>query len=762
MTLTHAETCSARLQVRITAGDQLLARASAWLSTERLMPEVDFHVGPYDDWFDGWSLMGADLLIGVPRPDLALRPFPWLNLPGAMGPDSTCCDRESLEKATRYVVSSLAAAAPWTPPGCNLHDEQELLGFGPQSNSHEVEFFRQYLQETYKDLAALNTSWGTAYKAWGEIDAGPTAINFVTQSDRNPAPWADWYAASEQAAHRFYAALAESVGKALPETRIGLSGTHDTSGVNGTDWWLLAHDLRSGCLYHGIHDEMYRSFAAEDHLMMSWSHLGEALNGPDDCRTRIWRNLLGHCRGTMVYGGRYTNVFFPDYRPKPGIVADAEELAAIRNGFGRLILRARRNNVAAAIFYSPSCYRARIVALKDNAHYTANRRTEQLAGLTFGRPGRSADRLAVCGLRASRPRRDPAAGHEGPLSLGALALSDRETEAIRHYLNDGGVVIADSEPGLYDEHCHKRAAGSLHDCLPHEGSDMKNVGKGKFILYRGLGSGYVHDRGYGVNGEATTAPLTHETSRSLAKFSALLAEKAGLRPTFHLGDNHGRPLAKIASVTDFVDGPARYLACVVDGKHGQALDGRLEVGGPGHLYDCREGKYLGPAGEITLTLRTATGNLFALLPYRVERLDLASPARAALGQPIDVQVTVAARASPWPGTSSSCTPPPGRKGAIAASLGSGNRDGPRCRPIVPGAERPGWPLDPAGPRRGDRRTEGRTHRHPDRHRIQRRPVENVSGTLPVPLRHGTQSVLCPGYNLGTVNPPSTMMTAPVE
>ena len=132
------------------------------------------------------------------------------------------------------------------------------------------------MQETYKDLEALNASWGTAYTGWDEISAEPAAINFITQSDRNPAPWADWYAASEQAAHRFYAALDESAQKAVPGTRIGISGTRDSNGVNGIDWWLLAHDFRSTCLYHSIHAEIYRSFAAEDHLMMNWSHLSGA------------------------------------------------------------------------------------------------------------------------------------------------------------------------------------------------------------------------------------------------------------------------------------------------------------------------------------------------------------------------------------------------------------------------------------------------------------------------------------------------------
>jgi len=646
LTLTHAERCSVELQVWITAGDLVLAQASTWLSTERLMPEVDFHVGPYDDWYDGWSVMGADMLVGPPRPDLALRPFPWLDLPVAMGPQSTRCDHESLEKAKKYVVSSLTAVSPWTPLGCILHDEQDLLGFGLQPNSHEVEFFRQYLQETYRDLDFLNASWGTAYKAWDEVNAEATAINFITQSDRNPAPWADWHAASEQAAHRFYAALDEAARKAVPGVRIGISGTHDTSGVNGTDWWLLAHDFRSVCLYHAIHDEMYRSFATQDHLMMSWSHLADALDNPDRCRTRIWRDLFAHCGGTPVYGGRYTNVFFPDYRPKPGIVAYAEELASIRNGIGRLILGARRNDAAAAIFYSPACYRARNVALKDNEHYRAcDEQNDLLASVSAALSDLWIGSRFVAYEQVARGDLEPQSTKVLFL-WGALALSLGETAAIHRYLNVGGVVIADSEPGLYDEHCHRRTVGSLHDCLPPGNSGQKSVGKGKFILYRGLDQGYVRTRGYGVSGEAA-APATDETLRSLSRFFTMLTEQAGLQPSFRIRDNRGQRFAQTVSASDFVDGAARYMACVIDGKQGQTFEARLSVSGSGHLYDCRAGKYLGPAGERVVTLRAATGNLFALLPYQLERLEVTSPDRASLGRPIDVKVVVPVARGPF-------------------------------------------------------------------------------------------------------------------
>ena len=55
------------------------------------------------------------------------------------------------------------------------------------------------------------------------------------------------------------------------------------------------------------------------------------------------------------------------------------------------------------------------------------------------------------------------------------------------------------------------------------------------------------------------------------------------------------------------------------------------------------GKYLGTtdgAAARDVDLRASTGNLFALLPYRVAFLDLYRAARATLGQPIDVKATL--------------------------------------------------------------------------------------------------------------------------
>ena len=577
--LAHAEHCAVRLQVLVVADNLVQARRSLWLSSEQLMPPVDFHVGPYDDFSDGWGLLGADMVVGSPRPDLGLRPLPWIDLPAAMGADGDYCDPRVLEKAARFVTSSLAAAAPLSVVGCILHDELASAGFSSPPTPADVEFFRRYLRETYKVIAALNASWGTNFNDWSEIDDSPARFHFAAQGDRSAAPWADWHAASEQAAHRFYAGLDERVRGAFPAARMGPSGTEDTNGVNGFDWWLLAHDFRFVSLYASVHDELYRSFAPAGRMMMNWSYLlADAQNDPDLLRVRLWQDVFAQCGGAPVYGGRNSNVFFPDYRPKPGLLAYVAELATVRDGFGRLVLAARRNDAAAAIFYSPACYRARIAAMKDDGHFHAA--VEQngllasisavLADLRIGSRFVSYEQVARGELD---PRTTPAL-----FLWGALALSDAEAAAIRRYLAGGGTVVADSEPGLYDEHCHRRAAGALHDCLPSgtvpvfanppaapvanslaktglSPSPVRQVGKGKFILYRDLGPGYVKARGYGYQGMADPSSA-EEALRASAKLRAVLAEQAGLHGDFRLCDDRGKDFDCAMTALDYVDGQA--------------------------------------------------------------------------------------------------------------------------------------------------------------------------------------------------------------
>ena len=127
-------------------------------------------------------------------------------------------------------------------------------------------------------------------------------------------------------------------------------------------------------------------------------------------------------------------------------MAYAEELASIRNGFGRLILGARRNDAAAAIFYSPACYRARIVAMKDNEHYRASdEQNGLLASLSAALDDLRIGSRFIAYEQVARGARS--ADHEGPLSLGGLALSASETAAIRRYLTTAAWCLPTANRG---------------------------------------------------------------------------------------------------------------------------------------------------------------------------------------------------------------------------------------------------------------------------------------------------------------------------
>ena len=101
--LAHAEHCAVRLDVVVVADRLVQARRSLWLSSEQLMPPVDFHVGPYDDFYDGWSLLlGADMVVGRPQRG------PWTAAAAVARPAlprwaraSTTADPAGLEKTRR-------------------------------------------------------------------------------------------------------------------------------------------------------------------------------------------------------------------------------------------------------------------------------------------------------------------------------------------------------------------------------------------------------------------------------------------------------------------------------------------------------------------------------------------------------------------------------------------------------------------------------------------------------------------------------------
>ena len=69
----------------------------------------------------------------------------------------------------------------------------------------------------------------------------------------------------------------------------------------------------------------------------------------------------------------------------------------------------------------------------------------------------------------------------------STSLSQAEARAIRSFVEEGGVAIADGQPGAFDEHSRRLREARLTDLFggPHPGSlTIRNIGRGRAVYLK--------------------------------------------------------------------------------------------------------------------------------------------------------------------------------------------------------------------------------------------------------------------------------------
>jgi hypothetical protein len=72
----------------------------------------------------------------------------------------------------------------------------------------------------------------------------------------------------------------------------------------------------------------------------------------------------------------------------------------------------------------------------------------------------------------------------------------------------------------------------------------------------------------------------------------------------------------------------------------KAFKAKLKLPEKLHLYDSRQGKYLGRNDVFSIELTPADGKVFAVLPYEVEKIIFSAPEEAEKGSGADVEFKV--------------------------------------------------------------------------------------------------------------------------
>jgi len=125
------------------------------------------------------------------------------------------------------------------------------------------------------------------------------------------------------------------------------------------------------------------------------------------------------------------------------------------------------------------------------------------------------------------------------------SVSDAECNAVRDFVRNGGVAIADIMPAVLNGHGTLQPASLLSDLFPNNGQTgvVQGVGKGKGILIGDLIKGY----GYAAFDNQQGWKKLGDQS---AKLAELLAQTAGIKPAVRIA-HRGKGQMPPTEVTRF-------------------------------------------------------------------------------------------------------------------------------------------------------------------------------------------------------------------
>ncbi|MBI4026899.1 MAG: beta-galactosidase [Verrucomicrobia bacterium] len=487
--------------------------------------------------------------------------------------------------------------------------------------------FREYLQEVYPNIEALNKEWGVSHPTWAEVK--PITLLEAQKQNRYP-QWMDHRLFMDRQFTRYHILCAGEILKIVPQAKVGSEGAmHPSGSGSGWNWYeLLPHLKFFGPYRSPIELRAGLSWFPKDGLMAAWfgSYRGETHE--QHMRYFPWATLLDGCNSIGWWpaigsglGGPSTVA--PDGTPLLHFRQAMEEIRAIRSGIGTLLLSCDRQSQPIGVYYSNHCLHAS--NLKPKLSSWENSLKDFHYVLADGRYD----------YRYISPP-DMGSGKLKDLKVlilpYALAISPGEVEQIKAFVQAGGLLIADFLPAIMDEHGKELEQSALQDVFGEFARlKVRPVGKGHAVCLADYIKGYHRKRSQS------------EGKGVAAGFGRLIPELTGgkVKPFFCITNDQDELRQDIESSL-FKNGKALYLGMVrgesvvnavkAAGAEGGAVSGavtgenspvvNIQLPERYYVYELRENQLMGHVDQFTIQLAPAQAKVFALLPSQVAKFEL--------------------------------------------------------------------------------------------------------------------------------------------
>lgn len=594
-----------------------------------------------------------------------MQPVCWNDDPAAAEYVQTIVDNQVNLREQGVFVYSLGDEG--VTKGCCVHPEC-------------IAAYRRWLQGQYGTIEALNESWGSNYESFDEVNLLDPKDNMETQAQKSNFPrWFDRAAFARYNLMQFSGRFVEGYRRLDPHSLCGFEGT----GGFGDDYDAITKINTFYGPYPSLGDDIVRSIYARDRVRSNWmgySKTGDALSdaawrmvikGMDSVWYWMWSGI-GSWRGYL----RPTLDFWP------AIEDVKDEMQPVREGLGDLLLKSEMLDSGIAVFYSvPSALSG---SLENSGSFaSAEGAHNDFVNLTY-ELGRDVKYVTAAMLVDGELER----GKYRVLLLPmAQALSPEEAATIRQFVENGGTVIADVRPGVYDGHCKPVMPGLLDDLfgitrkgrgtpkemavdvsgavggmdfsarIPRAKVDTDVAAAGAqalgmcedtpVMLVNSVGSG----RAVLLNFHPTVGRTIDPEGVGTRAILKALYESAGASAVVEMSAPDGGPLPVTetrvwASGDSLVFGLMRRMENAWFGPKSGTTAGapqpaRIMLPQPMHVYDLRAGEYLGLTKQVDTRLKWGRASFFLASPRQITGLSLALSAQNPQpGEPFEATVSL--------------------------------------------------------------------------------------------------------------------------
>ena len=556
-----------------------------------------------------------------------MKPFCWN--------DEQAVQKYMQEKAQAYLAARHHGVFVWS-----LGDEVHTLG--ACLSEHCAKAYRDYLKGQYGTLEALNTEWGTQFAQWHQVGLSEPddSQESTAKLAGNYPRWFDRQAFRSWNFVQFCQKYARAYEAIDPEAKTGFEG----AGLfgRGDDLDLIIRSNKFWSPYPGTADEVVRSIAPREFPRANW--MGYTKDA-GSLLQKYWRMVT---RGTDAVWwwrwdciGRFHGWLAPDLRPYPAVKEILKDTQFVRDGLGDLLLKSQMLDDGIAVLYSyPSTFATK---LEEGPSY-GGYESAHLATHDMIRELRLQFRYVTD--RMLRLGEFDAAKYKLLVLPRAEALGDQEAQVIRRFVRDGGHVIADVRPGIYDGHCKPREEGVLDDLFgikraaPAEATvaDAESLGALKvdssvglssaqsamavdgtpIMVSRQVGAGSA----YLANFDLSTYPKLSvaDTPEGAAQGIADLIEAAGVSPPCTVIDAQGARVRNLEMIR-WQDGGIEIIALFRSG--GEDADATVTLPQAGYVYDLRNRKALGKVSSFPTRILANRAGFFAVCPQPAPKPQMA-------------------------------------------------------------------------------------------------------------------------------------------